>query len=77
MFPPLEGKKKEVLTLRSKRSIVMAPAKTGKLKTNKKAVTTTAQANNLSWLTSKAAFRKLEVVAIKLIPPKIDEAPAT
>lgn len=43
--PPLESKN-DVLKLRSVKSIVIAPAKTGNESNNKNAVIKTAQANN-------------------------------
>jgi hypothetical protein len=44
--PPPEKSKKVVLKFRSVNSIVIAPAKTGNDKSNKKAVMKIAQANN-------------------------------
>jgi hypothetical protein len=57
-------------------SIVKAPAKTGNLKTNKNTVTTTAHENKLIWTILTLEPRRLKQVAIKLIPPKIEDTPA-
>jgi hypothetical protein len=75
-IPPPKGSKKEVLILRSNKSIVMPPANTGNLKTNKKAVTQTLIINNgiLNHLNT-AAF-KLFMVHRKLMDPAIDLSPA-
>jgi hypothetical protein len=43
--PPPAGSKKEVLILRSVRSIVIAPARTGRARSNKIAVIRTDQTN--------------------------------
>jgi hypothetical protein len=54
----------------------MAPAKTGKDKTNKKTVTNTVQTNILIWLTLIPVERKFRKVTIKFIPPSKDLTPA-
>lgn len=46
--PPPAGSKNDVLKLRSVKSIVIAPARTGKDSNNKKTVTKIDQTNNLT-----------------------------
>jgi hypothetical protein len=65
-----------VFKLRSVNNIVIAPAKTGKDKTNKNTVTNTVQTNKLICSKEIDLLRKFLVVHIKLIPPKIDLKPA-
>jgi len=64
------------LKLRSVKSIVIAPARTGNDSNNKKAVIYTAQTNNGVRLADKPGARILVIVTIKLIAPNIDEIPA-
>jgi hypothetical protein len=76
-LPPPEGSKKDVFKLRSVNNIVIAPANTGKLVTNKTAVIITAQMNRGS--VSRVNFleaRAQKIVHKKLIAPKIELAPA-
>jgi hypothetical protein len=54
----------------------MAPANTGKDKTNKKTVTSTDQTNKLIFSKVIEELRKLKTVHIKLIPPKMELTPA-
>jgi len=64
------------LKLRSVRSIVIAPAKTGNLVTNKIAVT---KAQSIKGIRSKEIIlvvREQIIVVKKLILPKIEEIPA-
>ena len=70
------GSKKEVLKLRSVNSIVMAPAKTGNDKRSKTAVIRTDQTK--SGIESKfiEEDRMFIMVVMKLMAPRIDEAPA-
>jgi len=74
--PPPEGSKKEVLKFRSVSNIVIAPAKTGRANRSKNAVIITDQINK--GIESKDIFfcRILRIVEIKLMAPKIEEAPA-
>lgn len=74
--PPAPGSKNPVLKFRSVKSIVIAPAKTGRLNSNRVAVTSKLQTNkdNRSQLTPGA--RILITVVIKLIAPRIDLTPA-
>jgi len=55
---------------------VIAPAKTGKDKTNKKTVIKTDHTNKLIFSKLIELPRKLLTVHIKLIPPKIELIPA-
>jgi hypothetical protein len=65
-----------VLKLRSVKSIVIAPAKTGNESNNRNAVMKTDQTNNgVRWAVIPGA-RMLIIVTIKFIAPKIDETPA-
>jgi hypothetical protein len=52
------------------------PAKTGKDKTNKKAVIKTDQTKRGNWCIPKPGLRILKIVVIKLIAPRIEEIPA-
>jgi len=55
---------------------VIAPAKTGSDKTNKKTVTKIVHTNKLICSKEIELLRKFLVVVIKLIPPKIELTPA-
>jgi hypothetical protein len=74
--PPPEGSKNDVLKFRSVNSIVIAPAKTGKDSNNKTAVIRTDHTNNGIESRFMEADRMFMIVVIKLIAPRIDEAPA-
>lgn len=74
--PPPVGSKKEVLMLRSNNNIVMPPAKTGKLKTRRKAVTQTLIKNRGMLNQLRDGFFKLFIVHKKLIEPAIELTPA-
>jgi hypothetical protein len=65
-----------VLRFRSVRSIVIAPARTGRESKRRRAVIPTDQTNK--GIRSKVILgaRILIIVVIKLIAPRIDEAPA-
>jgi hypothetical protein len=65
-----------VLKFRSVRSIVIAPAKTGRDNTNKNVVIKTDHTNRGIRLNDISFSRILKIVVIKLIEPKILEAPA-
>lgn len=76
-FPPPEGSKKLVLRLRSVNNIVIAPAKTGRLKINNTAVILTAHKNKGNLSNEKVLVaREVTIVVKKLIDPKIDLIPA-
>ncbi len=54
----------------------MAPARTGSDSTSRKAVTSTDQANSGILCSVMPGARMLKMVVMKLIAPRIDEAPA-
>ncbi len=74
--PPPEGSKKEVLKFRSVRSIVIAPANTGRDSNNKTAVIKIDHTNNGIESNVIEVERIFTIVVIKLIAPRIEEAPA-
>jgi len=74
--PPPEGLKKDEFILRSVKSIVMAPASTGRDKRSKNAVISTDQENNVIFIHFILVKRILKIVVIKLIAPRIEDAPA-
>jgi len=74
--PPPAGLKKEVLKFRSVRSIVMAPAKTGRDKRRRIAVSKTDQTKRGIRSKIIPGERILIIVVIKFAEPKIEEAPA-
>jgi hypothetical protein len=74
--PPPAGSKNEVFRLRSVSNIVIAPAKTGKDNKSNTAVIRTLHTNNGIRSMVIPAGRILMQVVIKLIAPKIEEAPA-
>jgi len=58
------------------RSIVIAPAKTGRDKRSKIAVINTAQTNKGAWSISIPKVRRFIIVVIKFAAPKRDDTPA-
>ena len=64
-----------VLKLRSKKSKVIAAAKTGKAKTSKNDVISTAHTNKGKSFINIASLLKKNMVQIKLIAAAIEEAP--
>lgn len=74
--PPPIGSKKEVLILRSVRSIVIAPASTGRDKRRRMAVKNTDQTNKGVFSNDITGVRMLITVEIKLIAPRMEEIPA-
>jgi len=74
--PPPEGSKNEVLKFRSVSNIVIAPANTGRDSNKRTAVINTDHTNKgiLSSLIKRD--RMFKIVVMKLIAPKIEEAPA-
>ena len=74
--PPPAGSKNVVLIFRSVKSIVIAPANTGKDNNSKNAVTNTDQTNRGRRSNDIPGVRILIIVVIKLIEAKIEEAPA-
>jgi len=73
--PPPAGSKKVVLKFRSVNNIVIAPANTGKDNNNKNAVIKTDHTNKGRLWKDKLFTRMLKMVQIKLIAPKIEDAP--
>jgi len=74
--PPPSGLKNEVPKLRSVSSMVMAPARTGRASSSRNAVTRIDHANSgMRWSVMPGA-RMLKIVVMKLMAPRIDEAPA-
>jgi len=74
--PPPAGSKKEVFRFRSVKSIVMAPANTGRERRRRRAVITTAQTNRGIRSRDIPEDRILITVVMKFTAPKIDETPA-
>ena len=74
--PPPAGSKNDVFKLRSVSSIVIAPAKTGRDKSNKMAVIFTDQTNKGTRSRRSPFHRIFITVVIKFSAPRIDEAPA-
>jgi len=74
--PPPEGSKKEVLKFRSVRSIVIAPAKTGKDNRRRIAVISTDHTNKGIESKVREEERIFRMVVMKLMAPRIEEAPA-
>jgi len=74
--PPPAGSKKEVLKLRSMRSIVIAPAKTGRESKSRKAVKRTDQTKSGMSSRVRPEHRILATVVMKLIAPRMEEMPA-
>jgi hypothetical protein len=64
-----------VLKFLSVNNIVIAPAKTGKVKTNKNAVKNKAQINKGKRYKVKPLTRIFIIVVIKFIAPAIEETP--
>jgi hypothetical protein len=65
-----------VLKFRSSKSIVIAPAKTGRERSNKIAVIKTDHTNRGIFSNLIDGVRILKMVEIKFTAPKIEEAPA-
>lgn len=74
--PPPAGSKNDVFRFRSVSNIVMAPASTGSDSSSSTTVITTAHTNRGIRSKRNPDQRILTTVVIKLIAPKIDEAPA-
>lgn len=74
--PPPTGSKNVVLKFRSVNNMVIAPANTGRDSNNKIAVTITDQTNKGILVRVIPTCRMFIIVVIKLIAPKIEEAPA-
>jgi len=74
--PPPEGSKKEELKFRSQRSIVMAPANTGKAKSNKNTVIIILHINKVNTSIDNFPPRNVNKVTKKFKELRIEEAPA-
>ena len=74
--PPPAGSKKVVFMFRSVRSIVIAPARTGRDSRSRNAVTKTDQTKRGSRSKDIPGVRILIIVVMKLMEARIDEAPA-
>lgn len=74
--PPPAGSKNEVFKLRSVSSIVIAPARTGRESNSRIAVINTAHTNNGIRSMVIPVVRMLIIVVIKLIAPRMEDAPA-
>jgi len=74
--PPPVGSKNEVLKFRSVRSMVIAPASTGRDRSKRIAVINTDQINKGIESKDIDLLRIFKIVVIKLIAPKIEDIPA-
>jgi len=74
--PPPAGSKNEVFKFRSVKSIVIAPARTGRERRRRIAVRKTDQTKRGVWSQDSPGVRILIMVVIKFTAPKIEEAPA-
>jgi hypothetical protein len=74
--PPPAGSKKVVFRLRSVKSMVMAPANTGRERRRRRAVIPTDQTNRGIRSKDILAARMFTIVVMKLMAPRIEEAPA-
>jgi len=74
--PPPAGSKNDVLRFRSVNSMVIAPANTGRDNNRRITVIVTAHTNSGIRSNCIPCQRILITVVIKLIAPKIDDAPA-
>lgn len=74
--PPPAGSKNDVLKLRSVNSIVIAPARTGRDNNSRIAVIKIDQTNKGIESSLIVVDRIFKIVVMKLIAPRIDEAPA-
>lgn len=74
--PPPAGSKNEVFRFRSVRSMVIAPARTGRDNRSRTTVIVTAQTKRGIRSSRRPCHRMLITVVMKFTAPKIDEAPA-
>jgi hypothetical protein len=74
--PPPAGSKNDVLKLRSVNNIVIAPARTGRDSRSRMAVIRTDHTNSGMESRFMVEDRMFMIVVIKLIAPKMEEAPA-
>src|SRR6202158_4887494 len=74
--PPPSAEKKVVPKLRSVKSMVMAPASTGSDSNSRNTVTRIDHTNSGILCSVMPGARMLKIVVMKLMAPRIDEAPA-
>jgi hypothetical protein len=74
--PPPAGSKKDVFRFRSVRSIVIAPARTGRERRRRITVIVTAHTNRGIRSNRRPCHRMLITVVIKFTAPRIEDAPA-
>ncbi len=74
--PPPCGSKKVVPKLRSVSSMVIAPASTGSASSSRNTVTRSDHTNSGILCMVMPGARMLKIVVMKLMAPRIDEAPA-
>ena len=74
--PPPAGSKNEVFKFRSVKSMVIAPANTGKDNSSNTTVILTAHTNKGIRSSVSPCHRMLITVVMKFTAPRIDEAPA-
>jgi hypothetical protein len=74
--PPPLALKKTVLKLRSRRSIVIAPARTGKERSKRKAVIRILHTKRGIPYKGMPGERILKMVTMKLIAPRMEDIPA-
>lgn len=74
--PPPDGSKNDVLKFRSVSNMVIAPASTGRERSSKTAVIRTDQTNKGIESRETQDERMFIIVVIKLMAPRIEEAPA-
>jgi hypothetical protein len=74
--PPPAGSKKDVFKFRSVKSMVIAPARTGRERRRSTTVIVTAHTNSGIRSRVSPCHRILMTVVIKFTAPKIDDAPA-
>lgn len=74
--PPPAGSKKVVLKLRSVNSMVIAPASTGNDRSSRTAVIRTDQTNRGMLSILVFLDRIFRIVVMKLMAPRIEDAPA-
>lgn len=74
--PPPAGSKKVVFTFRSVRSIVIAPARTGRERSSRNAVTNTDQTNSGRRSNEIPGVRMFITVVMNFMEARIEDAPA-
>src|SRR3569623_98733 len=74
--PPPSAAKNEVQKLRSVSSMVISPARTGSASNSRNTVTSTDQTNSGILCMVMPGARMLKIVEMKLIAPRIEDAPA-